>query len=241
MTVISGHKFISAFIERASLTLPADVERLVALLDTEDEYDRFRIVQRLRELDDESLENRHIVRLRECLTDEDWLVRVESIELMGDWLRYEARPHIRKRLRDECAIVRAYAAEVLAELDDRDMVPVFQGMLEDAEDRERVSLYHSLITLGQTDYLQEYLALLRSDDKNARSATAYGIESLQTEDNAPAIRAALLRAIAVERNADAMTALRRARDDLDAEFPAREGNSGCGVIELGEARCEPAG
>ncbi|WP_396126788.1 HEAT repeat domain-containing protein [Acidicapsa ligni] len=107
------------------------------------------------------------------LGDSAFLVRIvtlESLDQIGD---RKALPLIAAKLQDENALVRAYAAGAIAQLDGRKYIAEIQHALEtETDDNARVGFADALFLMGDEKQFSELLKLLSSSDYRVRSASA---------------------------------------------------------------------
>src|SRR5258708_5173922 len=101
------------------------------------------------------------------------LVRIETLESLaqiGDW---KALPQIAEKLQDEDALVRAYAAISIAELEGKEYVAVIENASRtERNDRARVGFAEALFDLGDEGQFSILLELLSSSDYRVRCASA---------------------------------------------------------------------
>jgi HEAT repeat protein len=121
------------------------------------------------------------------------LVRIETLEslaLIGD---KKALPLIAERLQDDDALVRAYAARSIAELDGRKYLTAIERALKAEQDENaKVGFADALFGLGDEEQLPVILEFLSSADYRVRCAAA---NAFRAADLTPSQRQAALAAV----------------------------------------------
>ncbi|MFY9646965.1 MAG: HEAT repeat domain-containing protein [Terriglobales bacterium] len=107
------------------------------------------------------------------MEDPSFLVRVATLESLDQIGDNDALPMIAKRLYDDNALVRAYAAGAIAQLDGGKYVPEIERALEaETDDNARVGFADALFLMGDERQFSELLKLLSSSDYHVRCASA---------------------------------------------------------------------
>jgi HEAT repeat protein len=145
-------------------------ERLLQLSYDNDAEVRLRAIEALYPFSDTQ---EIIHRIREALDDYDELVRVASIEILGDWEDNSSVSKIINCLNDEQWLVRAYAAIALCKLGDRIAVEVIESKIcYTSNDEELLRYYMALWCLGKKQYRVKALELLEHPEYRVRCAVA---------------------------------------------------------------------
>lgn len=113
-----------------------------------------------------------IERSESGLAEPDELVRVNCLEILGDFRSAKSKKPILKCLRDKDVLVRSAAAEALADIEDKDSITILEKRINRADDRELVSLYGALYRLGRRKYFKSLLGMLSNKDYVVRCAAA---------------------------------------------------------------------
>jgi HEAT repeat protein len=113
------------------------------------------------------------------LHDNDWLVRVETLESLDQIGDKSSLPLISEKLNDEHPTVRSYAATAIADLGGKRYLAKLRHHLENEEaDRAKVGLAYALFTLGDASQFPLLIELLSSSDYTTRCASANSIADL---------------------------------------------------------------
>ncbi|MBC2175426.1 HEAT repeat domain-containing protein [Listeria booriae] len=125
------------------------------------------------------------------LQNEDEIVRISAIEIIGKQQVFEQLPALISSLTDSDELVRCYAAETIAFLgaDLKDQL-VMQAKVEQDE-VARTGLYYALYSLGATEYLTALLELLESDSHVVVIRTVHHLMDIMNAANQDAILSAL--------------------------------------------------
>ncbi|MBC2162209.1 HEAT repeat domain-containing protein [Listeria booriae] len=125
------------------------------------------------------------------LQNEDEIVRISAIEIIGKQQVFEQLPVLINSLTDSDELVRCYAAETIAFLgtDLKDQL-VMQAKVEQDE-VARTGLYYALYSLGATEYLPALLKLLESESHVVVIRTVHHLAGIMNATNKDAILPAL--------------------------------------------------
>lgn len=125
------------------------------------------------------------------MQNEDEIVRISAIEIIGKQQVFEQLPALINSLTDSDELVRCYAAETIAFLgtDLKDQL-VMQAKVEQDE-VARTGLYYALYSLGATEYLTALLELLESESHVVVIRTIHHLADIMSEANKDAILPAL--------------------------------------------------
>lgn len=125
------------------------------------------------------------------LQNEDEIVRISAIEIIGKQQVFEQLPALISSLTDSDELVRCYAAETIAFLgaDLKDQL-VMQAKVEQDE-VARTGLYYALYSLGATEYLTALLELLYSESHVVVIRTIHNLADIMSTANKDAILSAL--------------------------------------------------
>ncbi|MBC1801539.1 HEAT repeat domain-containing protein [Listeria booriae] len=125
------------------------------------------------------------------LRNEDEIVRISAIEIIGKQQVFEQLPALINSLNDSDELVRCYAAETIAFLgaDLKDQL-VMQAKVEQDE-VARTGLYYALYSLGATEYLPALLKLLESESHVVVIRTVHHLAGIMNATNKDAILPAL--------------------------------------------------
>ncbi|MBC2116186.1 HEAT repeat domain-containing protein [Listeria booriae] len=125
------------------------------------------------------------------LQNEDEIVRISAIEIIGKQQVFEQLPALINSLTDSDELVRCYAAETIAFLgtDLKDQL-VMQAKAEQDE-VARTGLYYALYSLGATEYLTALLELLDSESHVVVIRTVNHLVDIMNAANKDAILSAL--------------------------------------------------
>ncbi|MBC2147822.1 HEAT repeat domain-containing protein [Listeria booriae] len=125
------------------------------------------------------------------LQNEDEIVRISAIEIIGKQQVFEQLPVLINSLTDSDELVRCYAAETIAFLgaDLKDQL-VMQAKVEQDE-VARTGLYYALYSLGVTEYLPALLKLLESESHVVVIRTVHHLAGIMNATNKDAILPAL--------------------------------------------------
>ncbi|MBC1307606.1 HEAT repeat domain-containing protein [Listeria booriae] len=125
------------------------------------------------------------------LQNEDEIVRISAIEIIGKQQVFEQLPALISSLTDSDELVRCYAAENIAFLgtDLKDQL-VMQAKAEQDE-VARTGLYYALYSLGATEYLTALLELLDSESHVVVIRTIHNLADIMNAANKNAILPAL--------------------------------------------------
>ncbi|MBC2365435.1 HEAT repeat domain-containing protein [Listeria booriae] len=125
------------------------------------------------------------------LQNEDEIVRISAIEIIGKQQVFEQLPALISSLTDSDELVRCYAAETIAFLgaDLKDQL-VMQAKVEQDE-VARTGLYYALYSLGATEYLTALLELLESESHVVVIRTIHHLAGIMNVANKDAILPAL--------------------------------------------------
>ncbi|EAG9321423.1 HEAT repeat domain-containing protein [Listeria monocytogenes] len=94
-------------------------------------------------------------------TDDDDLVQMCSIEILGNLAKVESLPYLKKALGDNDPNIRCFAAESIGFVGTDEAKPILQEQLNRETDSfEKVGIYYALYFLGQEEMLRKLLALL---------------------------------------------------------------------------------
>ncbi|MBC1803287.1 HEAT repeat domain-containing protein [Listeria booriae] len=125
------------------------------------------------------------------LQNEDEIVRISAIEIIGKQQVFEQLPALINSLTDSDELVRCYAAETIAFLGTnlKDQL-VMQAKVEQDE-VARTGLYYALYSLGATEYLTALLELLDSESHVVVIRTVHHLAGIMNATNKDAILPAL--------------------------------------------------
>jgi HEAT repeat protein len=134
------------------------------------------------------------------LEDPSFLVRIATLESLDQIGDKSALPLIATKLHDDNALVRAYAAGAIAQLDGKRYVAEIKRILEtETDDNARVGFADALFLMGDQSQFLELLKLLSSSDYRVRCASA---NALSAAELTPAqVRSALEAVTDAARNA----------------------------------------
>ncbi|MCD2207882.1 HEAT repeat domain-containing protein [Listeria booriae] len=125
------------------------------------------------------------------LQNEDEIVRISAIEIIGKQQVFEQLPALINSLTDSDELVRCYAAETIAFLGtDLKGQLVMQAKAEQDE-IARTGLYYALYSLGATEYLTALLELLDSESHVVVIRTIHHLAGIMNATNKDAILSAL--------------------------------------------------
>lgn len=114
------------------------------------------------------------------LDDPSFLVRIATLESLDQIGDKNALPLIAPRLHDEEALVRAYAAGAIAQLDGKKYASEIERALEtETDDNARVGFADALFLMGDQKQFPELLKLLSSSDYRVRSASANALSAAE--------------------------------------------------------------
>lgn len=156
------------------------LKRLLELSNDEDEEVRFRSIEALANF---NVTEVMINRVRQGLADVDELVRIECVELIGDWEDSESIELIYKCLGDSSELVRSAAITCLGQIGKEDTTAVLITKFQDLTGLERLSCAIALYTLGQEKYLDIALSFLFDQDYRVRCATANLVSNYSEDEN----------------------------------------------------------
>jgi hypothetical protein len=114
------------------------------------------------------------------LDDPSFLVRIATLESLDQIGDKNALPLIAPKLHDEDALVRAYAAGAIAQLDGKKYASEIERALEtETDDNARVGFADALFLMGDQKQFAELLKLLSSSDYRVRSASANALSAAE--------------------------------------------------------------
>lgn len=114
------------------------------------------------------------------LDDPSFLVRIATLESLDQIGDKNALPLIATKLRDDNALVRAYAAGAIAQLGGKKYVTEIECALEtETDDNARVGFADALFLMGDKEQFSELLKLLSSSDYRVRSASANALSAAE--------------------------------------------------------------
>jgi HEAT repeat protein len=114
------------------------------------------------------------------LDDPSFLVRIATLESLDQIGDKKALPLIAPKLHDENALVRAYAAGAIAQLDGKKYASEIERVLEtETDDNARVGFADALFLMGDQKQFSELLKLLSSSDYRVRSASANALSAAE--------------------------------------------------------------
>lgn len=114
------------------------------------------------------------------LQDSSHLVRIETLESLAQIGDKKALPLVAERLQDDNALVRAYAARCIAELDGGQFRAAIERALKvEQNENAKVGFAEALFALGNAEQLPVLLEFLSSTDYHVRCAAANGISSAE--------------------------------------------------------------
>jgi HEAT repeat protein len=114
------------------------------------------------------------------LEDASFLVRIATLESLDQIGDNNALPMIATKLHDENALVRAYAAGAIGQLDGKNYVTEIERALEtETDDNARVGFADALFLMGDERQFSELLKLLSSSDYRVRCASANALSAAE--------------------------------------------------------------
>ncbi len=150
------------------------------------------------------------------LQDPFHLVRIETLESLAQIGDKKALPLIAERLQDDDALVRAYAARSIAELDGLEFRTVIERALKvEQDDNARVGFVDALFTLGDAERLPVLLEFLSSADYHVRCAAA---NALGAAELTPSQRQAALAGVSHAASAALVKADRSTMERVEKEL-----------------------
>ena len=161
---LSSIEALSSFVEfpKAKLTL-------IELTEDRDIEYRYTALEALRDFSGDDVEKA----IEKRLNDNNEIVRITAIEALGYRKAEKSIISLIKLLEDKKELVRRYAAIILGEIGDAELIPTLKFKL-DKERRNTVRLgyYIALYSLGEENYLKDILKLLKNKSYRIRCATA---------------------------------------------------------------------
>jgi|GEM_PF-6767109 len=106
-----------------------------------------------------------IHRIKQALTDVEWIVRCTAAESLGVRLGAKARKDLERVLvNDRHGAVRSYAAIALADAEIHESVPLLEKVLSTEEDELAIAgILHALIALGRYEFVDWLPELIRAE------------------------------------------------------------------------------
>lgn len=171
-----------------------NIARLLMLTHDKDEEVRYRAVEAFEEF----FPTTPIIdRVKQCLRDEDDLVRTISIELIGDWRQSDSIDDLYSLLNDPSEIVRFAAVISIGQIGREDSISLLENRISNAEASEKACIGMSLYNLGKTEYLNGVLDQLNNDNYLTRCLVAnlvsQFIHDRDVEKALPKLKSALLK------------------------------------------------
>ncbi|MEP3476210.1 MAG: HEAT repeat domain-containing protein [Hyphomicrobiales bacterium] len=156
-------------IENLEIDKETDLKRAIELYNNDEEEVRMRAIEALIHRDTQSIRSQ----IHVALDDADELVRICALEWVEEHVASEFREKSIKLTRDEDAIVRAYAFDVLGVIGSKSDLMFIKSFIKTATEREKTSIYAALHKLGDPFAINEYYEILvRKKDHTARVAAA---------------------------------------------------------------------
>jgi len=193
-----------------------------------DEEVRMCAIEKLYEFPEESVRHRVI----DALNDDEFLVRTNALEIIGDWGHASDLDMVLPFFDDESEIVRFAAIEAVGNLGVAKIAPRLVRLIGTSTEGECVRIHSALRKLDISDNwpLSQLLGLLESSKPNVRAAVVNSInDDLHIECELTLVEQHLRKALAIEDVAhvkthihDALTYV--ASQDImnQAEFPTQE-------------------
>lgn len=148
--------------------------RLLELSRHADEQVRNWALERMYEVDNPTVRER----ILEALHDEEELNRIAALEWIGRYEVKDFKSNVYDLANDSDPLVRAYVFSVLGVIGDRSDVDFIAGSIDRANDREKVSIYLALHSLGEATAINHILSFLSPQKHyHARIFTANMIRS----------------------------------------------------------------
>ncbi|EED2404536.1 HEAT repeat domain-containing protein [Listeria monocytogenes] len=137
---------------------PLELENiLLASINNSDENARIFAYEYLYYFDSEAVFHAALI----GTTDDDDLVQMCSIEILGNLAKVESLPYLKKALGDNDPNIRCFAAESIGFVGTDEAKPILQDQLNRETDSfAKVGIYYALYFLGQEEMLPKLLALL---------------------------------------------------------------------------------
>ena len=150
------------------------------------------------------------------LQDPFHLVRIETLESLARIGDKKALPRIAERLQDDDALVRAYAARSIAELDGGKFRTAIERALKaEQDDNAKVGFADALFALGDAEQLPVLLEFLSSADYHVRCAAA---NALSAAELTPSQRQAALAGVSHAASAALVKADRSTMERVEKEL-----------------------
>lgn len=200
-------------IEELAGNVKSNIPRLLELTEDADEEVRFRAV--------EAFHNLHpsdavLQRIRECLGDEDELVRTECIELLGEWRDLESTEALYASLNDKSELVRTAASISIGQIGRKDSARLLEHQFEVSGSTEKASVAIALYILGNSEYLDKALKLLSDENYVTRCAVANLVCDFVDDKDIQRVVPILKKALLKEGTRAATSSLRSAISCLEA-------------------------
>lgn len=157
--------------------------------------------------------------LTKRLTDNNELVRIVTVEVLGENYLELAIPHLIPLLSDKASLVRSYVAETLGKSGDKRLIPLFKKALQqEKRNIARLGFYIGLYLLGESSCLKSILSLLKTRSYRVRCAVANSLESLSTKENYNLIMEHLNLALSKEQTVAAKSSITNAIQGISKKF-----------------------
>lgn len=175
---------------------PEAKNTLLSLLDASNSEVRYYAVESLESFTGDDIDQAIIPRLK----DSNELVRISSIEVIGNHKYKQAIPFLKQVLSDKSALVRGTAAEILGKLGNKDIAQILEdGLRKETRNSARLGFYLGLYWLGDKTYLDSILSMLKAKSYRVRSATANSLIDLADQENVTKIIESLNKALSKEK------------------------------------------
>lgn len=116
--------------------------------------------------------------------DKEPLVRITAAEILGDWRNKKGIPFLINALLDKDELVRSAAAQSLGEIGEPGLSDaLIKGLEVEKRNMAKLGFYIGLILLGQKQFLNNFISLLKNKSYRIRSAVANSAVYISDKDN----------------------------------------------------------
>lgn len=199
-------------IERLANGDDCNLGNILILTEDEDEEVRFRAIESLQEF---SPNEKMVKRVRESLADNDELVKIASIELIGDWKDSGSLEKLYFLLEDDSEIVRSSTAISIAEIGNKESLKILEARaLLTSNGIEKVSLNVALYILGDKKYFSEALNQLSNENYLVRCSVVNLLSYFVNEDDTEEAISSFKNALMKEKKESVISTIESAIDKL---------------------------
>lgn len=150
------------------------------------------------------------------LEDSDELVRITAAESLGLLKSSKSIPSLVKSLSDKSELVRSYAAASLGEIGDKNIIYTLKEKLkQEKRNAARLGYYYGLYLLGEKEYLNNIIKLLKTKSYKVRSSSVNSLVNMVNKENVLLIKNELNKALITEQTIAVKSSIQAALSEIE--------------------------